>query len=112
MARRRLPPAELFEAALEGDRSALARLLSLIERGDDEARAIGRLAYPRSGPGSTVGRTGAPGAGKSPWALERCRQRIPPLSDSGAGGAQPASSRASEAERHKRLMGTTLQRRE
>ncbi len=65
MARKRLPAPELFEAALAGDRSALARLLSLIERGDDEAREIGRLAYPRSGAGYTVGLTGAPGAGKS-----------------------------------------------
>ena len=65
MARKRLPAPELFAAALDGDRSALARLLSLIERGDDEAREIGRLAYPRSGAGYTVGLTGAPGAGKS-----------------------------------------------
>ena len=65
MARRRLPPAELFQAALAGDRSALARMLSMIERGDDDAREIGRLAYPRSGQGYTVGLTGAPGAGKS-----------------------------------------------
>jgi LAO/AO transport system kinase len=65
MARKRLPAPELFQAALDGDRSALARLLSLIERGDDEAREIGRLAYPRSGAGYTVGLTGAPGAGKS-----------------------------------------------
>jgi len=65
MARRRLPPAELFQAALDGDRSALARMLSMIERGDDDAREIGRLAYPRSGQGYTVGLTGAPGAGKS-----------------------------------------------
>lgn len=65
MARKRLPAPELFQAALEGDRSALARLLSLIERGDDEAREIGRLAYPLSGTGYTVGLTGAPGAGKS-----------------------------------------------
>jgi LAO/AO transport system kinase len=59
------PPAELFDAALAGDRSALARLLSLIERGDDDARTIGRLAYARSTEGYTVGLTGAPGAGKS-----------------------------------------------
>ena len=65
MARKRLPAPELFQAALDGDRSALARLLSLIERGDEEAREIGRLAYPRSGAGYTVGLTGAPGAGKS-----------------------------------------------
>lgn len=57
--------AELFEAARSGDRSALARLLSLIERGGDEAREIGRLTYPLSGAGYTVGMTGAPGAGKS-----------------------------------------------
>jgi len=65
MARRNLPPAELFAAALDGDRSSLARLLSLIERGDDAAREVGRLAYGRSGAGYTVGLTGAPGAGKS-----------------------------------------------
>ena len=58
-------PAELFEAALGGDRSALARLLSLIERGDEDARTIGRLAYRRSTDGYTVGITGAPGSGKS-----------------------------------------------
>lgn len=65
MARKQLPVPELFQAALDGDRAALARLLSLIERGDDEAREIGRLAYPLSGAGYTVGLTGAPGAGKS-----------------------------------------------
>jgi len=63
--RPRRSPAELFEAALAGDRSAVARLLSLIERGDDDARAIGRLAYAHSTEGYTVGLTGAPGAGKS-----------------------------------------------
>ena len=65
MSRNKRPPTELFEAAIEGDRSALARLLSLIERGDADARTIGRLAYPLSGSGYTVGLTGAPGAGKS-----------------------------------------------
>jgi len=65
VSRRQLPAPELFQAALDGDRSSLARLLSLIERGDDDARTIGRLAYPMSGSGYTVGLTGAPGAGKS-----------------------------------------------
>jgi len=63
--RRDRSPAELFDAARSGDRSALARMLSLVERGGDEAREIGRLAYPASGAGYTVGLTGAPGAGKS-----------------------------------------------
>jgi LAO/AO transport system kinase len=65
VSRRNLPAPELFQAALDGDRSSLARLLSLIERGDADARTIGRLAYPMSGSGYTVGLTGAPGAGKS-----------------------------------------------
>ena len=65
MSRRHRPTPELFQAAVDGDRSALARLLSLIERGDEDARVIGRLAYPLSGSGYTVGLTGAPGAGKS-----------------------------------------------
>ncbi len=65
MSLRGLTPEELFAAAREGDRGAAARLLSLIERGDDAARAIGRLAYPRSGEAYTVGMTGAPGSGKS-----------------------------------------------
>ncbi len=65
MAGRTRPVAELFGAACEGDRAALARLLSLIERGGDEAREITRLAHPRSGHGYLVGLTGAPGAGKS-----------------------------------------------
>ena len=65
MSRRSLPVADLFDAALAGDRSALARLLSLVERGGDDARQVGRLSYPLSGGGYTVGLTGAPGAGKS-----------------------------------------------
>jgi LAO/AO transport system kinase len=58
-------PVELFDAALGGDRGAVARLLSLIERGEDAGRQVGRLAHPRSGAAYTVGITGAPGAGKS-----------------------------------------------
>ena len=58
-------PAELFDAALAGDRGALARLLSYVERGGEVGRQVGRLAYPRSGGAYTVGLTGAPGSGKS-----------------------------------------------
>jgi len=56
---------ELFDHARTGDRAALARLLSLIERGGDGARDISRLSYPLGGNAYTVGLTGAPGAGKS-----------------------------------------------
>jgi LAO/AO transport system kinase len=65
VSRRNQSPSELFDAACAGDRAALARVLSLLERGDVVAREVGRLAYQRSGSGYTVGITGAPGAGKS-----------------------------------------------
>ena len=58
-------PDELFDAALAGDRGAIARMLSLIERGGEPARRVGRLSYSSSGSAYTVGMTGAPGAGKS-----------------------------------------------
>ncbi|HVE19987.1 MAG TPA: methylmalonyl Co-A mutase-associated GTPase MeaB, partial [Ilumatobacteraceae bacterium] len=65
MAGRTRPVAELFGAACDGDRAALARLLSLIERGGDEAKEIARLSHPLCGNGYLVGVTGAPGSGKS-----------------------------------------------
>jgi LAO/AO transport system kinase len=58
-------PAALVDAARTGDRAALARLLSLVERGSDAAREVGRLTHPLTGGAYTVGITGAPGAGKS-----------------------------------------------
>jgi len=65
MSRRHRPTADLFADARQGDRAAIARLLSLVERGGDEAREIARLASPLGGEAYTVGLTGAPGAGKS-----------------------------------------------
>src|SRR4051794_8441048 len=65
MAGRNRPVTELFGAACDGDRAALARLLSLIERGGDEAREVARLAHPLTGSAHLVGLTGAPGSGKS-----------------------------------------------
>jgi len=58
-------PATLFAHAREGDRVALPRLLSLVERGGDGARAVAAVAYRSPGQAYTVGITGAPGAGKS-----------------------------------------------
>ncbi len=65
MARKDRSVPDLFAAAQGGDRAAMARLLSLIERGGDNAREVGRLSYPLGGRAYTVGLTGAPGAGKS-----------------------------------------------
>jgi LAO/AO transport system kinase len=58
-------PAELLAAATAGDRGALARLVTEVERGGEQGRAISRIVHPRSGAAYTVGITGAPGAGKS-----------------------------------------------
>lgn len=54
-----------MDAAVGGDRTAVARLLSLVERGGQPARDAGALTYPLGGAAYTVGITGAPGAGKS-----------------------------------------------
>lgn len=43
----------------------MARLISLVERGGEPARQVGRLTYPLGGRAYTVGVTGAPGSGKS-----------------------------------------------
>ncbi|MGY9073416.1 MAG: methylmalonyl Co-A mutase-associated GTPase MeaB [Acidimicrobiales bacterium] len=58
-------PAEVFEAAQGGHRLGLARLMSMVERGGDDARVLGALTFPQAGSAHTVGITGAPGSGKS-----------------------------------------------
>ncbi len=58
------PPDVLLSRAQGGDRAALARLLSYIERGGDSATEVARLTYRTPVP-YTVGLTGAPGSGKS-----------------------------------------------
>lgn len=55
----------MFEPACGGDRTALARLLSVVEQGGEQSRVASQLAWPKGGNGYTVGITGAPGAGKS-----------------------------------------------
>jgi GTPase len=58
-------PEDLLAAARGGDRGAVARLISIIERGGEEARHVGRAAHGLGIDATTVGITGAPGAGKS-----------------------------------------------
>ena len=60
-----IEPVRLLERARDGDRTALARLLSLVERGGEPAREIGHLAHRSAGTAHTIGITGPPGAGKS-----------------------------------------------
>ena len=58
-------PKALVERALEGDRGALAKLLSVVEAGGDNARVAASLLHPHTGRAWSIGITGAPGAGKS-----------------------------------------------
>ena len=55
----------LVERALAGDRTAVARLITLVENGADELPAVMAALYPHAGRAYVVGVTGAPGAGKS-----------------------------------------------
>ena len=55
----------MLEAAAGGERVALARLLSLVERCDDNLLAIEDAIRNRSGNAFVIGITGPPGAGKS-----------------------------------------------
>jgi LAO/AO transport system kinase len=55
----------LLARARGGDRTALARLLSVVERGGEPARQLGRLVHDEAGTAHTIGVTGPPGAGKS-----------------------------------------------
>ena len=56
---------DVIEQALAGDRRAVARLITLMERGGDEAQQALAQIYPHTGRAHIVGITGAPGTGKS-----------------------------------------------
>jgi len=58
-------PAALLSAAVEGDRRALARLLTALESRDPAVRAILPAVFSASRGAHLVGITGPPGAGKS-----------------------------------------------
>ncbi|MEH0018671.1 MAG: methylmalonyl Co-A mutase-associated GTPase MeaB [Desulfobacter sp.] len=56
---------ELVAASLAGDKYAMSRLISLVEREDPHAPDILQAIYPYSGNAYRIGVTGPPGAGKS-----------------------------------------------
>jgi LAO/AO transport system kinase len=60
-----MEPSELLEEASSGGRRALAKLLSAVEKGGAQGRAVAALAYRSVHEAQSVGVTGAPGAGKS-----------------------------------------------
>jgi LAO/AO transport system kinase len=55
----------LTERALAGDPRSIARLISVVERGDSGAAELMKQIYPLTGKAHTIGVTGSPGAGKS-----------------------------------------------
>ena len=59
------PSGELQARFLQGDRRALARLITEVENGTEVGRAALRALYSRTGRARTIGITGPPGAGKS-----------------------------------------------
>ncbi len=58
-------PQALAEALRSGSRRALARLLTLVERGQADGQEALTLLYPHTGGAQIIGITGAPGTGKS-----------------------------------------------
>jgi LAO/AO transport system kinase len=56
---------DLAAAVVAGDRKALARAISLVERGEPAGEEIVRSIYPRTGRAFVIGITGPSGVGKS-----------------------------------------------
>ena len=56
---------ELFEAASSGNRRALGKLLTMVERQGDDAAMVSERAHREGGQAHVIGVTGAPGTGKS-----------------------------------------------
>lgn len=57
--------AEVVTRALDGNRRAIAQLITVVEQGGQAARDVLAQVHPRTGRAHLVGVTGAPGSGKS-----------------------------------------------
>lgn len=55
----------LIEGIVAGDARSIARAISKVEDGTDDAAELMKAVFPRTGRGTVIGITGAPGAGKS-----------------------------------------------
>ena len=101
MSNRPTDPSALLDAAQDGDRVALARLLSYVERGGEQSRQVAHLVYRSPGHAYTVGLTGAPGSGKSTLTdrlIVAVREKGLPADDAAA--ADAAADTASAAAAH------------
>jgi LAO/AO transport system kinase len=64
---------DLVTAALSGDRRSIGRLMSVMERGDEEARHALAQFYRHTGQARVLGLTGASGTGKSTLVTQMAR---------------------------------------
>lgn len=62
---RNLTPSQMAAQVLEGNRLALARVLTQVENGTPEGREALNILFPHTGQAHLIGVTGAPGTGKS-----------------------------------------------
>src|SRR6185437_11950740 len=69
-----MPQTDIVTRLLAGDRRALARVVTLIENGAPEARAILAELHAHGGHAHIVGFTGSPGAGKSTLVMQLARE--------------------------------------
>lgn len=60
-----IPPPAHTQAVLTGDRRAVARAITVVENGGEEAAELVDALYPHTGSAWRIGITGPPGAGKS-----------------------------------------------
>jgi LAO/AO transport system kinase len=64
---------ELLKKILRGDRSSVARAISIVENGSAQARDVVTSVFPHTGRAYRIGITGPPGAGKSTIANKLAR---------------------------------------
>ncbi len=83
MSLRGLTPAEVLSKALAGNRHAIGRLLSLVERGGEGADEVASLTHSLAKGATVIGITGPPGAGKSTLVGQLIKEAV-------LNGARPA----------------------
>jgi LAO/AO transport system kinase len=69
-----MPTSDIVERLRDGDRRALARVVTLIENGAPQARQILAQLHTYGGHAHIVGFTGSPGAGKSTLVMQLARE--------------------------------------